>query len=133
MSFSINSLCPCGSREKYKKCCLKYHKGAHPSTALLLMKSRYSAYALGRVDYIIETTHPEHTDFSLERASWREEIQKFSDNTDFLGLRILSFHEEKDKAYVDFIAVLSSGELHEKSTFFKVGGKWLYYSGLFES
>ncbi len=50
---SPNLPCPCGSGLKYKKCCQKYHKGALPSTALLLMKSRYSAYALGLADYIM--------------------------------------------------------------------------------
>ena len=55
MKISKNSKCPCGSGKKYKECCYKYHKGANPPNALLLMKSRYSAYAAGDAKYIIKT------------------------------------------------------------------------------
>jgi len=53
---SINSLCPCGSKIKYKKCCGKYHKGLVAKTALELMKSRYTAFAIGEINYIIKTS-----------------------------------------------------------------------------
>ena len=60
---SPNTLCPCGSKTKYKKCCAIYHKGAVPKTALLLMKSRYSAYAVNNSAYIVKTTHPNNPDY----------------------------------------------------------------------
>ena len=49
------SSCPCCSG-KSAICCQKYHKGLTPENALVLMRSRYSAYALGVGDYLIETT-----------------------------------------------------------------------------
>jgi hypothetical protein len=53
--------CPCGSRLLYKQCCQPYHdKKALPPTPEALMRSRYSAYSLNIVDYIVETTHPEN-------------------------------------------------------------------------
>ena len=125
---SANSLCPCGSRVKYKRCCQKYHKGAYAPTALLLMKSRYSAYAVGESDYIIKTTHPNNSDFTEDRLSWRRDIEHFSSTSQFLKLEILDFIDGEREAFVTFIATLSSGELREKSRFLKVDNQWLYES-----
>lgn len=132
--FSTNILCPCGSGIKYKKCCQKYHKGAYPPTALLLMKSRYSAYALKQSLYIIKTTHPQNSDYTTQIHEWKKSIERFSEETDFLGLKIIEVIEEtkSDEAYVTFHAFLSTGELREKSHFLKVADQWLYLDGLFE-
>jgi len=124
-----NDLCPCGSNNKYKKCCAIYHKGAVPKTALLLMKSRYSAYASNQASYIIKTTHPNNSDYTTETHAWKESIEAFSKATDFLALEILEFIEGEEEAYVHFKAKLSSGEMIEKSRFLKINNAWLYESG----
>jgi SEC-C motif-containing protein len=129
---SPNLPCPCGSGLKYKKCCLKYHKGALPSTALQLMHSRYSAYALGLAEYIMSTTHPDNSDFTEEREQWKKEILAFSRATAFEGLKTVAFVDGEEEAYVTFEALLSSGLLREKSRFLKENGKWLYVDGVFE-
>ncbi|MCF6205954.1 MAG: SEC-C domain-containing protein [Sulfurovum sp.] len=130
---SPNLPCPCGSGLKYKKCCQKYHKGALPSTALLLMKSRYSAYALGLADYIMQTTHPDNSDFTEDTTDWRESILAFSHTTAFNGLKIIEYIEGNGESFVTFEAILSSGILKEKSRFLKTAGKWLYVDGVFET
>lgn len=127
---SPNTLCPCGSQQKYKKCCAVYHKGAVPKNALLLMKSRYAAYAVGESSYIIKTTHPNHPDYSTDTKSWRADIDLFAQYTDFLGLEIMEFVEGEEEAFVTFKAKLSSGDMVEKSRFLKVKGRWLYESGI---
>jgi SEC-C motif-containing protein len=109
-----------------------YHKGALPSNALILMKSRYSAYAANLPDYIIKTTHPDNSDFTSDTKSWRESIGHFTEQTKFLKLKIIDFTEEEEEAYVTFVATLSSGELKEKSRFLKIKGRWLYVDGEFE-
>jgi len=126
---SPNSLCPCGSKTKYKKCCQVYHKGAKPKTALLLMKSRYSAYALGESRYIIKTTHENNAQYMSDTKAWQESIDSFCRETEFLGLEILEFIEGEEEAFVTFKANLSSGEMVEKSRFLKVEGMWLYENG----
>ncbi len=126
---SPNSLCPCGSHTKYKKCCAIYHKGANPKTALLLMKSRYSAYAVQDANYIIKTTHPQNTDYTQDTKLWKDSIDIFSKETQFLGLEIVEYIDKKDEAFVTFNANLSSGELYEKSRFLKIDNRWLYISG----
>ena len=127
MKFSVNSKCPCGSGKKYKKCCQIFHKGAKPKDALTLMKSRYSAYAVGDVNYIKKTTH-ENSPYFLDK---KEDIEKFCKNEEFLGLEIVEFVDGEKEAFVTFNAKLRSGELKEKSKFLKENGVWFYLSGEF--
>jgi len=129
---SPNTPCPCGSKIKYKKCCQRYHKGAVPPTALLLMRSRYSAYAVGESAYIVKTTHPNNSDYTKEVNAWRESIQQFTDNTEFLGLEIVEVIEGEEESFVTFKAQLSSGEMLEKSRFLRVEGRWFYVDGVVE-
>ena len=52
-------MCPCGTGTAYAACCGRFHTGTRrPPTALALMRSRYSAFALGLPDYLIDTWHP---------------------------------------------------------------------------
>ncbi len=132
MKLSPNAPCPCHSGKKYKQCCQPYHKGILPANAMLLMRSRYSAYALHLADYIINTTHPDNPDFSSARKEWEESILEFCRHTRFLGLKITEFIDGESEAFVTFEATLSGGVLKEKSRFLKVEGKWLYESGLFD-
>ena len=127
MKFSVNSLCPCGSGKKYKKCCQVFHKGAKAKNALELMKSRYSAYAVGDAKHIKKTTYKSSPYFYDDI----KEIEKFCKNEEFLGLEIVDFEEEAKEAYVTFKARLGSGILYEKSRFIKEDGVWFYVSGEF--
>lgn len=135
MKISVNTLCPCGSNTKFKKCCKVYHNGANPKTALELMKSRYSAYVVADAKYIIKTTHPENSEFTKDIDSWIMSIKEFSKNSDFKGLIILDFIDGIDVAYVTFKALIfqygQDASFTEKSKFYKVDGKWLYHSGEF--
>jgi SEC-C motif-containing protein len=126
---SPNAPCPCGSKNKYKKCCQIYHKGAKTKNALLLMKSRYSAYAVGDSAYIVKTTHKNNTQYMEDTKAWRESIDLFCKETEFQGLEILEFIDGEEEAFVTFKAKLSSGEMVEKSRFLKVNGMWLYENG----
>lgn len=126
-----NFPCPCGSQHPYKQCCYPLHIGQIPApTALALMRSRYSAYALGLSDYIIRTTHPENPQFQINTAKWRQEIDFFSKHTQFLKLEVLDFNESEPLAYVLFRAhLIQNGQdasFTEKSFFRKKEGQWLY-------
>lgn len=53
------SRCPCLSGSPYDECCGPFHAGAAAApTAERLMRSRYSAYAVGDVAYLLRTWHP---------------------------------------------------------------------------
>jgi SEC-C motif-containing protein len=93
------------------------------------MKSRYSAYATGAIDYIIATTHPDNPDYTNDSKHWRTSIDQFCKGTEFKGLKILDWVDGEEEAFVTFRALLSSGTMIEKSRFLKVGGRWLYVDG----
>ncbi|OCL83647.1 YchJ family protein [Arcobacter porcinus] len=136
MKLSVNSLCPCGSLKKYKKCCRIFHDDIkNPSSALELMKSRFSAFAVLRSDYIIKTTHQKNCDFSLNTSSWKEDIELFCKNTDFEKLEILDFIDDEFESFVTFKATLFQDKLDisfiEKSRFLKENNTWLYVDGEF--
>jgi SEC-C motif domain protein len=131
MKISPNSPCHCHSNIKYKKCCQPYHKGAFPKTALLLMRSRYSAYALGLIEYIMASTHPNNPDATIALSDWQNSIAEFSKTTQFIGLKILEFVDREDESFVTFEAQFNHASMKEKSRFLKINGKWLYESGEF--
>lgn len=125
--------CPCYSEKTYEECCLPYHEGQPPENALLLMRSRYSAYALHLIDYIMETTHPDYPDQQLPKEEWKRQIQEFCTQTEFRDLRIVDFTDGKVEAFVTFDAKLFQGpkncSFREKSKFLKVDDRWLFHSG----
>ena len=51
--------CPCGLPNAYDDCCGRFHRGADAPTAELLMRSRYSAFAVGDAGYLERTWHPD--------------------------------------------------------------------------
>jgi SEC-C motif-containing protein len=50
--------CPCGLADDYESCCGRLHAGAPAPTAESLMRSRYSAFAVGDASYLLRTWHP---------------------------------------------------------------------------
>ena len=126
MKISVNSPCPCGSGKKYKKCCQIYHKGAKAPNALILMKSRYSAYYIGDVNYIIKTTHEKNPLYEKDIKIWKENLENVSRGTIWQSLTIVDFIEREKESFVTFIANFEGGNLKEKSFFIKEQGIWKY-------
>ena len=136
MKFSPNDICPCGSLKKYKKCCKPFHdKITFPKTALELMKSRFSAFAVLIADYIIFTTHENNSDYISDLKSWNQDIMNFSKNTRFERLEILEFIDGEVESFVTFKATLFQDKndisFIEKSRFLKTEGIWKYVDGQF--
>lgn len=51
--------CPCGLPAAYDDCCGRLHRGQAPATtAEQLMRSRYSAFAVGDEAYLLRSWHP---------------------------------------------------------------------------
>ncbi len=127
VKISPNAPCPCLRGTKYKKCCGMWHRGRPAPSPTALMRSRFSAYALGLVDYILQTTHADGAPGS------REDVLSFCENTEFAGLEILDRSEDGDRGEVTFRATLRQGgrdaSFGERSLFFKVDGRWQYHSG----
>jgi SEC-C motif-containing protein len=51
--------CPCGSGQELDDCCGAIIAGVPAPTAEVLMRSRYTAFALGNMDYLSDTLAPE--------------------------------------------------------------------------
>lgn len=126
--------CQCLSGLPYIDCCADYHSGKQlPESALVLMRSRYCAYARKNSDFIIKTTHPENPDSLKNTSDLIQSIEFFCHHTEFKGLEIIEFLEGKNEAFVTFHAhLIQRGEdvsFTENSRFVKMGDKWLYHSG----
>ena len=76
--------CPCRSGKALDACCGPYLDGtALAPTAEALMRSRYSAFATAKIDYLQETLLPEtREDFN------REEIEAWAKNSAWTGLEV---------------------------------------------
>jgi len=125
--------CPCASGESFGSCCASYLKGtALPPTALALMRSRYSAFATGQVDYLRDTLLPgTGEDFDRQAAI------EWSSNSDWTGLtiRMTEKGEPDDKeGHVEFVAHFrQEGQdliHHETGHFIKQDGRWYYADGV---
>jgi SEC-C motif-containing protein len=53
----MGTTCPCGLGDDYDACCGRLHAGAPALTAESLMRSRYSAFAVGDATYLLRTWH----------------------------------------------------------------------------
>lgn len=97
------------------------------------MRSRYCAYALNLVDYLVETTHPKHPQYEPDTDAWKQELREFHESTKFEGLDILEFVDGDKEAYVAFNAKLKQqgrdASFCERSKFVKEADRWLYRSG----
>ncbi|GAA4649885.1 YchJ family protein [Kistimonas scapharcae] len=105
-------ICPCGTGAAYDDCCARFHRGeARPETAEQLMRSRYSAWALGLINYIIATTWPRQQRYLQHKA-----LQDWADATEWRQLEII----DTDKGQVDNTA----GEVEFRATYrLKANGK----------
>lgn len=123
--------CPCQSGQLYQECCAPFHHNQRDAdTAEKLMRSRYSAFCLGLVDYLIETLHP-----SKRHPDEREALNRSIAETQWLGLKILDHKQAGDLAEVEFVAFYQdddkAGQLRERSRFSREAGRWFYHDGLF--
>ena len=130
--------CPCGSGDALRQCCGPLHRGRlNAETAEQLMRSRYSAYVLSEVDYLI-ATQPDATGALAER---RRELHASCRQTRWHGLKVLASEAglaDDLEGSVRFEAVFSAGGkrrvLKEHSLFRRrdgaVNGEWLYIRAL---
>ncbi len=86
------------------------------------MRSRYSAYVLGLIDYLLATWHPATAPGELELAPLK-----------WLGLEVLHCEQSTDAGVVEFVARCRDGggaqRLHETSRFVREAGRWYYIDG----
>ena len=119
--------CPCGWGRAYGECCGPIHEGrAAAPTAEALMRSRYSAFAVGDEPYLLRSWHP----------STRPALLELDPDQRWLRLEILAteggsaFHSEGSVEFRAYYHEQGQEDvLHEHSRFVRDGGAWVYLDG----
>ncbi|MCM6775756.1 YchJ family metal-binding protein [Nocardia sp. CDC159] len=123
--------CPCRSGERFGACCAPRLDGSSPApTAETLMRSRYTAFAVGDTKYLLDSWHPRTRPRRLELDSGQR----------WVLLEILDTTRGgpfDDTGEVEFRAHYRTGRergiLHERSRFARIRGAWRYVDGDIES
>lgn len=125
------SLCICQSNKVFSKCCGRFlykekkSRQHYAKTPEQLMRSRYSAFALGDYgEYLLDTWLPVMTQGLTALALSQK-------NNEWLGLEVINKSQRGDDGCVEFIAKYldqDGGECvhHELSTFKRLQGRWYY-------
>jgi SEC-C motif domain protein len=120
--------CPCGTGLPYAECCGPLHDGTtSAATAEQLMRSRYSAFAVGDPAYLLATWHP----------TTRPRTLDLDDDARWVGLDVLATSGGTmltTEGTVEFRAHSvrggRAGAQHENSRFLREGGRWYYVDGV---
>lgn len=135
---NTDTRCPCGTGETYGNCCARFHSAFAESGILTaptpeaLMRSRFTAFAVGDTDYLSATWHASTRPADLELDNslrwYRLDIGDATGGVfDSTGtVRFAAFYrslpsvpaEEKVK-----------GVQRENSRFVKENGSWFYVDG----
>ena len=109
----------------YADCCGPAHTGQQPAAdAQTLMRSRYSAFVLGDVPYLLGSWH----------ASTRPATLELDAGAKWLGLEVKQQRSTgEDRAEVEFVARFRVAgravRQHERSRFVREAERWFYVDG----
>lgn len=118
--------CPCLSGSPYDECCGPLHRGEPAPTAERLMRSRFSAFALGDAAYLLRSWHPSTRPAELDLDDglrwYRLDIERTERGGPFDRDGVVAFtaHYRGDER----------GQLHEVSRFVREGRDWFYVSAI---
>ena len=120
------SNCYCGNTVSFQDCCEPYIKGIkNAPTAETLMRSRYSAFATGAADYLVNTTH-----ISKRKYHNKRDILAWSQANKWLKLEVLASTETTVTFKAYYLDENLKAQVHyEHSTFKLENGKWFYVDG----
>lgn len=124
--------CPCGLDKLFSECCEPLINNAETAqTAEALMRARYSAFVKSKIDFILNTIHPEKKAQHDERT-----LRNWAQKSEWISIEILRTEKGEisdTEGEVEFIAKYrrkGKKEAHHEIAFFKKDeGKWLFYDG----
>lgn len=123
-----STACPCGAGPAYDDCCGPLHKGeTAAATAEQLMRSRFSAFAVGDDAYLLRTWHsatrPDALDLDARQRWLRLDLLDTRRGTSDDSAGTVEFRAHYREAG-------RVGELHERSRFVREAGDWVYVGPL---
>lgn len=95
------------------------------------MRSRYSAFVMGEIDYLKQSIHPDHrADFDPDA------VRDWAKNSEWLGLKIINCSggdKDDNEGTVEFMALFrekgNTYQHHEIGQFSRMNGVWYYVDG----
>lgn len=123
--------CPCGLAATYAECCGALHRGERvAATPEELMRSRYTAFAVGDSGYLLRTWSPDQ----------RPRTLALDPHVRWVGLEVSAtsgggpFHVDGTVEFcAHYLRDGEPGEQRERSRFVRTDGRWLYHSAAFTS
>ncbi|MYR05291.1 hypothetical protein GTV32_02685 [Gordonia sp. SID5947] len=119
--------CPCTSGLAFDDCCGPVLSGERKAgTAEALMRSRFTAFALGDREHLLASWHPRTRprvlDLDDTQEWYRLDIESTSGGTPFekTGEVVFTAYHRRDGI---------RGTLHERSRFERFDGRWVYVDG----
>ena len=122
--------CACGSGQSYDVCCEPRINGSVPAeTAEALLRARYTAHAVGAVDYIIGSTHPD-----ARGDVDREATERWAARSEWMSLEVRSVQQGAagdTSGHVEFVAHYRDAQgrrqaHHELAESQKLDGQWFF-------
>lgn len=129
--------CPCLSGEPYAACCGLVHSDFRTaSSPEVLARARYSALALRKPKFLMDTTHSSHPEYTEDRNAWTRQILQNIEQIRFAGIMVTKSESQgEDEHAVTFEAAIEpvsrNGEvqvllLRERSIYRRDGSSWFY-------
>jgi len=95
------------------------------------MRSRYTAFYQGNIDYLVATHHPTRRSLDSRRT-----LRNTANYVTWLGLTVIETRQgqpEDKTGMVEFVALYREGgdtaQIHERSQFLQQRGRWFYVEG----
>ncbi|RKD98478.1 YchJ family protein [Marinifilum flexuosum] len=128
----MSSPCYCGKSNSYEECCGAIHSGKRKAeTAQDLMRSRYSAFVIADITYILKTYSSKTRPLNQEK-----EILDWAKSVEWQRLEVINTNKGNStdvNGHVEFKAYYKEDGidqcLHENSFFEKENEQWVYVSG----
>ena len=121
--------CACGNTKNYMECCELIHKNIDKATtAEELMRSRYTAYTVADIAYLMKSHHS-----TTRPIKEKKEILRWAKTMHWIRLEVLACTKgscNDIEGTVAFKAFYHDGTqvqmLHENSKFIRENGYWVY-------
>jgi SEC-C motif-containing protein len=109
-------ICPCGSSKVYEECCGPLHQNERLCLTMTdVLRSRYSAFSLRNIKYVMDTTHEACRDYREDKIAWAKDLNRggMFDSFDFVNLDAGPEEPNKDdenEGFVNFKVTLRARE-----------------------